>query len=142
MRYTIYDSPSDYLLSPYDTLLPPLFDGTHSGEEIDAVMPAIPKEIIRPEVLDDFINNPDNPFRIALQDNDLTGWTPTVPIIMYYCTADELVNYQNSIIAQDLFVANGSTSTSLYQPSASAGHGDCAEPCFIFANIWFSLLRE
>ncbi len=140
--YDMYDSPSDYLLSPYDTLLPHLFDGTHSGGEIDAVMPAIPKEIIRPEVLDDFINNPDNPFRLALQENDLTGWTPTVPIIMYYCTADELVNYQNSIIAQDIFVANGSTTTALYQPSASAGHGDCAEPCFIFANIWFSSLRD
>lgn len=142
MVYDMYDSPSDYLVAPYDSILPLLFDGTHSGGEIDAVMPSIPKNIIKPEVLDDFINNPNNPFRLALQANDLTGWTPTVPIIMYYCSGDELVTYQNSIIAQDIFVANGSTTTGLYQPSPSAGHGDCAEPCFIFANIYFSSLRN
>lgn len=140
--YDMYASPSDYLVSPYDTLLPPLFDGTYSGGEIDAVMPSIPKQIIKPEVLEDFINNPENPFRLALQENDLTNWIPTIPMIMYYCSGDELVNYQNSIIAQDIFTANGATTTSLYQPSATAGHGDCAEPCFIFANIWFSSLRN
>ena len=140
--YQMYDSPSDYLNSPYDTILPPLFDGTHESWEIDAVMPSVPKEIIKPEILDDFINNANNPFRVALRDNDLTNWTPTVPIIMYYCGGDELVNYQNSIIAQEKFIANGSSSTSVYQPSPTATHGACAEPCFIFANIWFNSLKE
>lgn len=140
--YQMYDSPSDYLIAPYDTLLPPLFDGNHEGWEVDAVMPSIPKQIIKPEVLDDFINNPENPFRIALVDNDLTGWTPTVPITMYYCGGDELVNYQNAINAQDAFILNGSTTTSLYEPSPSASHTDCAEPCFIFANIWFGSLKS
>jgi len=140
--YQMYDSPSDYLIAPYDSILPPLFDGNHEGWEIDAVMPAIPKDIIKPEVLDDFINNENNPFRVALRDNDLTGWTPTVPITMYYCGADELVNFQNSINAQIAFEANGSTTTSTYQPSPSASHGDCAEPCFIFANIWFNSLKD
>ena len=140
--YDMYDTPSDYLLAPYDSILPALFDGTHSGGEIDAVMPPVPKNIIRPEVLDDFINNPNNPFRLALKENDLTGWTPEVPILMYYCSGDELVTFQNSINAQNIFIANGSTTTDIYQPSASAGHGDCAEPCFIFANIYFSSLRE
>lgn len=139
--YQMYDSPSDYLIAPYDTLLPPLFDGNHEGWEVDAVMPSIPKQIIKPEVLNDFINNPENPFRIALVDNDLTGWTPTVPITMYYCGGDELVNYQNAINAQDAFILNGSITTSLYEPSPSASHTDCAEPCFIFANIWFGSLK-
>ena len=140
--YQMYESPSDYLASPYDTLLPPLFDGNHEGWEVDAVMPSIPKNIIKPEVLDDFINNANNPFRVALKDNDLTDWTPTIPMIMYYCGADELVNYQNSLNAQAAFEARGATTTSVYQPSPSASHGDCAKPCFIFANIWFETLKE
>jgi len=140
--YDMYPDPADYLLPPYDTLLPPLFDGTHSGWEIDNVMPAVPKEIIRPEVLTDFITNPENPFRLALQDNDLTGWVPEMPLIMYYCSGDELVTYENSIVAHEIFQASGSVSTALYQPSPSASHGECAEPCFIFANIWFSTLRN
>jgi len=140
--YDMYDSPSDYLLSPYDVTLPPLFDGYHDGWEIDAAMPSIPKQIVKPEVLEDFINNPQNPFRMALEKNDLTGWVPTIPMIIYYCTADELVNYQNSLNAQDAFIANGSTTTTLYEPSPTASHTDCAEPCFIFARVYFDNLKE
>ncbi len=140
--YKMYDSPSDYLIPPYDQTLPPLFDGEHESWEVDAIMPAVPKNIIKPEVLEDFLNNENNPFRIALRDNDLTGWKPEIPLMMYYCTADELVNYQSAINAQEIFINNGCTSSTLYQPSASASHTDCAEPCFIFARIWFDGLKE
>ncbi|MFI5170784.1 MAG: alpha/beta hydrolase family protein [Chitinophagales bacterium] len=141
--YKMYDSPSDFLIPPYDTVLPPLFDGTYDGWEIDLEMPSVPKLIIKPEVLDDFLLNIEtNPFRIALKDNDLTGWQPNMPMIMYYCTADELVNYQNALNAQDFFIANGSTSTSLYQPSSTSNHTDCAQPCFIFARAWFDGMKD
>lgn len=140
--YNMYDAPSDFLIAPYDQTLPPLFDGYHEGWEIDNAMPAVPKLIIKPEVLDDFMNNPENPFRLALIQNDLTNWKPTISMIMYYCTADELVNYQNAINAQNAFIANGSTTTAIYQPSASASHTDCAEPCFIFARNTFDALKE
>ncbi len=141
--YKMYDTPSDYLESPYDTLIPPLFDGNFDGWEIDLEMPSVPKDIIKQDVMEDFLLHENtNPFRIALRDNDLTEWKPTVPIIMYYCTADELVNYQNSINAQNAFIVNGSTSTSLYLPSASSNHNDCAEPCFIFARSWFDSLKN
>lgn len=140
--YKMYDSPSDYLISPYDVSLPPLFDGEHEGWEVDAIMPSVPKNIIKPEVLQDFLSNENNPFRIALRDNDLTNWTPEVPLMMFYCTADELVNYENAINAQDIFMSNGCTSSTLYQPSPSASHTSCAEPCFIFARIWFDGLKE
>ncbi|MEZ5014779.1 MAG: lipase family protein [Chitinophagales bacterium] len=140
--YHMYASPSDFLKAPYDTTLPALFDGEHSGWEIDNAMPDIPKNIIKENVLQDFLYNPDNPFRIALEENDLTAWKPTIPMIMYYCGGDELVNYQNSINAQNIFIANGSSTTSLYQPSSTASHTDCAEPCFIFARAWFDSLKE
>ena len=140
--YDMYDAPSDFLIAPYDQTLPALFDGYHDGWEIDNAMPSIPKQIIKTDVLEDFMNNPENPFRLALIQNDLTNWKPTIPMIMYYCTADELVNYQNAINAQNAFVANGSTTTATYQPSASASHTDCAEPCFIFARNTFDALKE
>jgi hypothetical protein len=140
--YDMYATPSDFLIAPYDVTLPALFDGYHEGWEIDNAMTSISKQIIKPEVLDDFMNNPENPFRLALIQNDLTNWKPTIPMIMYYCTADELVNYQNAINAQNAFAAIGSTSTATYQPSASASHTDCAEPCFIFARNTFDVLKE
>ncbi len=140
--YQMYASPSDFLIAPYDETLPPLFDGYHDGWEIDAVMPSVPKNIIRPEVLDDFMNNPENPFRIALQKNDLTGWTPSMQMVMYYCTADELVNHASALNAEAAFEANGSTTTSVFEPSPTSSHTDCAEPCFIYARILFDSLKQ
>ncbi len=140
--YDMYASPSDFLQSPYDTLLPPLFDGYHDSGEIDAVMPAVPNDIVKPEVLDDFINNPNNPFRLALVDNDLTDWAPAYPLTMYYCTGDDLVSYLNTINAYNSFIANGSTTAATYQPDTDASHEECAEPCFIFSRIWFDGLKE
>ncbi|MFN0274240.1 MAG: alpha/beta hydrolase family protein [Chitinophagales bacterium] len=141
--YKMYDDYSDYLLPPYDEILPPLFDGTHSGWEVDVVMPGVPKEIIKPEILNDFINNPDNPFRIALQENDLIyNWVPSCPMRLYYCEGDELVTYLNSINANEKFATAGATTVSLLSAGASNSHTECAEPCFISARIWFDSLKE
>lgn len=140
--YAMYDNPSDFLLEPYDELLPPLMDGTHEGYEIDAVIPDIPKQIIKPEVLEDFINNPQNPFRIALQENDLTQWKPEVPVIMYYCTADELVSFQNTINALNSFSELGSTMADKFDSFYSGSHTACAQPCFVYARTWFDSLKE
>lgn len=41
--YKMYDSPSDFLIAPFDQTIPPLFDGEHEGWEVDAVMPSVPK---------------------------------------------------------------------------------------------------
>ncbi len=89
-----------------------MFDGYHDSWEIDAVMPAIPNDIVKPEVLDDFINNSNNPFRLALMDNDLTDWGPAYPLTMYYYTGDDLVSYLNTINAYSSFIENGSTTVS------------------------------
>jgi hypothetical protein len=141
--YSMYDEYADFLKSPYDTLLPPLFDGMHSGGDIDAVMPEIPNDIIRDEVFEDFQNNPENPFRAALRNNDLIyDWIPRSPMILFYCTGDELVNYQNSIIAVETFSNNGSAAVSAFDSNPLLGHQDCAEPSFIYCRNWFDSLKE
>lgn len=141
--YDMYDQYSDFLKAPYDTLLPPLFDGQHAGGEIDGVMPDVPKEIIRPEVLDDFLNNSSNPFRIALADNDLIyDWVPQAPMILFYCSGDELVTSQNSVVAKEVFDAAGATSVSLWETNPTLGHEGCAEPSFIYCRGWFDSLKE
>lgn len=141
--YKMYDDYSDYLVSPYDELLPPLFDGTHSGWEVDEVMPDVPKDIIKPEVLDDFINNPENPFRIALEENDLIyNWVPDCKLRMYYCEGDELVTYLNSIHANEKFLAGGATDVTLLSAGAANSHTTCAEPCFVSVRIWFDSMIE
>ena len=125
----MYDQYSDFLKAPYDTLLPPLFDGQHAGGEIDGVMPDVPKEIIRPEVLDDFLNNSSNPFRIALADNDpdlRLGTTGSYdPVLLF---GDELVTSQNSVVAKEVFDAAGATSVSLWETNLRWAMKDVQNP--------------
>ena len=134
--YSLFSSPSDYMRSPWDATLPPLFDGQHSGGEINAAMPDVPIEIIRQDVIADVLGDPDHPFRQALRANDLTQWAPKAPIRLYHCTGDELVPQLNSVVA----LAELAGSVELVDPSSESGHRDCATPSVLGARAWFNSL--
>ena len=100
--YNIYPELNEYnydslFISPYDSILPLYFDGYHSGYEIDEIMPSNPINVLNPEFYNNFLSDSLHPFRIALEANDLTNWTPTAPINFYYCGGDQHVTYLNSI---------------------------------------------
>lgn len=140
--YNLFNNASDIMVSPYDTLLPPLFDGTHNSWEVDAVMPNQPKLIMKQEHIDSFANYPDNFFRVRLRENDTYNWTPTSPMRMYFCRADEQVNYRNTIVAYNKFIENG-TSPALIdtvQVSTTASHYDCAQVAIITGVNWFKTM--
>lgn len=138
---TLYDEPSDFLVAPYDTLLPPMFDGTFSGGEIAAVMPEVPSEIIQPDELDAFINDPNHPMRIALEDNDRYDWTPESPMRLYYCTGDEQVFHENSLVTHTVMESNGASDVSLME-MGDMDHGGCAQPALFDILFWFNDLKE
>ena len=62
--------------SPYDQTIPPLLDGTHSGEALNAILPADPTLTPLPSPRDEFATNPDHPIPGCLRKNDLLDWTP------------------------------------------------------------------
>lgn len=140
--YNLFNDPSDIMVSPYDTLLPPLFDGTHNSWEVDAVMPNKPKLIMRQEHIDSFANYPNNFFRVRLRENDTYNWTPTSPMRMYFCRADEQVNYRNTIVAYNKFLQNGTNPALIdtVQVSATASHYACAEVAIITGVNWFKTM--
>lgn len=132
--YDFFEHPSDFLRSPYDVTLPPLFDGTHSGEEINNVMPPIPIHIVRQDVLQAVKEDPDHPFLQRLRENDLTNWSPDSPTRLYHCAADELVPIENSQIAAQ----RSGDAAMLIDPSPQSGHIDCALIAIASARAWFN----
>lgn len=132
--YGLFERPSDFLQSPYDEILPPLFDGTHDSGEINAAMPRIPIQIVRPELVQAIQGNPDHPFLQRLRENNLINWTTSTPIQLYHCAADELVPIENSILA-----ARGiGESATLIDPSPQSGHGGCVFSAVSGARAWFN----
>jgi len=138
--YNLWANDSSVFISPYDTSLRPLFNGQNNLLTINNQLPAIPNDILQPLLLDSFINDTNHYVRQALRENDLTDWMPVSPTKIMYCTADEQVRYQNSIVAYNKFIQNGSTSVILIDAGPFT-HANCATNTFINGKAWFDTLR-
>jgi hypothetical protein len=139
--YNLYESPSDFLKAPYDSLLPPLYDGYNGPGAMNAVLPDVPNQIVRDDVFQAFQTDPNHPFRVALRDNDLYNFTPIAPMKLCHCSGDQLVAPANTEVAYNSFVSLGRNDITKLDPG-NTGHSDCAVPCLIDCLTWFSQLKE
>lgn len=139
--YGIAPRLADLLVPPYDQSLPPLLDGSVDGSAVNAILPAIPHRILKPEFLAAVRANPDHPLRRALRDNDLTAWQPRSPVRLYHCSGDQDVLPANAAVARDRMAALGA-SVPLIDPKAGANHTDCAQPALLLVKSWFDSLRK
>ena len=141
--YHLAASYSEVFRAPYDTTLPPLFDGQHDASALNAVLPAHPSDILRPEVLTALRTNPNHPWRVALRENDAyRGWYPKVPTRLYHCQGDQDVLIANSQVAFNAFKAAGSKTVELVDPLSFADHRTCAPFALYATKLWFDSLRK
>ncbi|MBK6776197.1 MAG: hypothetical protein IPG74_10285 [Flavobacteriales bacterium] len=131
----------DVFQPPYDVLLPPLFDGTHSAGDIDAVMPTVPSQALQSAMLQAFSTDPQHPFRLALQENDNFDWAPQAPVWMFYCEGDGHVFYENTIAALQAMNANNAPNVLASSMGVTNDHGACALPALMAAKSWFDGLK-
>ena len=139
----IYQSYSDILDSPYDTLVPPLFDGTYDMNAVNAVLPNKIRDFIQDTVLDNLAADSltmNHPITQALLANDNYDWNPSFPMELYYCTQDEQVAYQNSLDAEAAMQANGASVTAINK--GAFNHGGCFLPSLRAALDYFVSLRQ
>ncbi len=131
------DSVDEFLLPPYNETLPPLLDGMHSSDEIDAILPERVDQLMPPEYLAAIRNDPNHPLRVALRENDTCrGWAPKAPMRLWHCSGDHDVPYQNSLVAVEEFRKMG-VEVPLTDPVPGGDHGDGALPSLIQAFQWF-----
>lgn len=121
---TTYFSPGYAMLSPYDTTIPPLFNGNSQSDAISEAMGMTfnPVNLITTEstLTQPFIDeltsdtSPGSVFTF-LQENDSyrypgqvnSVWVPTAPIRMIHDMNDDLVPYANSQVAFNAFSTVG-----------------------------------
>ena len=84
-----------------------------------------PAEMLQDSIADALLNNPDHPANQALQANDLYDWSPQAVTRMFYCTADEIVTFTNSTLAETTMNDNGAADTQAIDVDPDSGHGDC-----------------
>ena len=113
--YDIFESPSDFLASPYDQTIPSLFDGEHGSGEINGQLPGTLREIINPDLAAELDQNSSHPLLDFVKQNDMYDWTPQAPVKLYHCSGDSHVPIQNSEVAL-AWMMSGSASVELVEP--------------------------
>ena len=142
----IFNSWSDVLYSPYDTIVPPFFSGNNTTLDMGLLNSLIPNQmnlLIRDTCLNNFINdsiNKNHPWWRALIDNDNYDWLPLKTLRMYYCTSDEQIAYTNALIAESTMNNNGALDVQAVNMGDN-DHGGCILPALSSAFNWFQTLR-
>jgi hypothetical protein len=139
--YDIVPDVVSLLKPPYDSIIPPMFNGAYSMGEINNVSNPVPRFMVKDSVMEAYEADPNHPLKLALRDNDLYDWIPRSPVKMFYCSSDDQVNYQNSIVAYNHFIAAGATSVSLFETADNLNHGDCALPTMLFGKFYLDSLK-
>jgi hypothetical protein len=130
--------------APFDTLLQGYFGEvrTRSYDDLDKIMPKIPSEVVIPELVEQFKNNPDYAFLVRLKENNLTDWKPEAPVQLCYCKGDREVNYKNSEVAYDHITRAGKTDIKLDNESDHLDHNTCAAFAVLSMKAFFDRYKK
>jgi pimeloyl-ACP methyl ester carboxylesterase len=143
--YNMVSDLSTVFLSPYyDEFRKYLNDTTFDLGAVNNLFPSskIPSVVLEPEIIESVKQNPDNPIVLALKENNLYDWAPTSPIHLCHCDSDDIVSFQNSVVAYNSFIKHSSTDVTLVMPLHGGTHASCAIPSIMDAYIWFGSLKQ
>jgi hypothetical protein len=130
--------------SPFDTLLPGFFGTvrTKGYRDLDKIMPKIPSEIVKPEIVKEFRDDPNFAFIQRLKENNLTDWKPQAPVQLCFCEGDREVNYKNSVVAYEHMKALGVNTVKLNNLSDHLDHNTCAAFAVLSTKAFFDRFRK
>lgn len=139
----MFTSPSEFLKSPYDTLLAPLYyAGNTNLGTLNNLCDPVPRNMVIDSVMNEFLSNPNHPMRLNLLDNDLIrGWFPTSPMRLLYCQGDDQVTYLNSENAFAAWTAAGAPSLEK-EDLGGFNHNGCAPFALINAKNYFDSYKD
>ena len=139
--YHIWNTDNIYSVfrAPYDTMLQGFFGPVRNKgyDDLDKVMPKIPSEVVVPQLVESFKNDPNFPFLKRLRENNLTDWLPEAPVQLCFCEGDREVNYKNSVAAYNSITAKGKKDIKLLNLSDHLDHNTCAAFAVLSMKAFF-----
>jgi predicted esterase len=146
----------DVINEPYASKLPTLFDGSKTRLEIDPELTTVTtgeNGLFNPVLVNSFFTDPDNWFKLAVQENDLYQWAPQTPVKLVHCEGDSVIPYALSALTEKSMNAAGAASVELVPVEATlAGlglgdgspmdHAECATSAYGVTAYIFSQMRK
>ncbi|NND31782.1 MAG: T9SS type A sorting domain-containing protein [Saprospiraceae bacterium] len=101
---------------------------------------SIPKDVFREDFVNSVLADSLHPVNVALADNDTYRWVPAFPMRLYYCMADDQVDFRNSVVAAEYMNSQGATDVQAIDLISSADHGQCVLPALLATLNFFNEL--
>lgn len=105
-----YTNPSNSQIfaSPYDALIPGLYDGSKDGGSINAALNTNIKQLFQPNFIQNFSQEAAfSNLRNSLIENSLLNWKPSKKMYLYHGTSDDWVFYSTSESTYQALLKNG-----------------------------------
>lgn len=99
----------DFFNVPYASMMPDLFDGSHTWGDIANTLPSSFSELVNSTFIEDVNNGNEQDFLNSVQDNTVLDWTPNTPIHFFHGESDEIVPIQNAYTAIENLSASDAT---------------------------------
>jgi hypothetical protein len=129
--HPIAGMPARLIEQPYARTIEGLFDGRHTGDQVISSLPATINGLLTPYGVN-LLRHPAGGFAAALRsvDSVCRGWTPNVPIRLYYARHDEQAVNANTLHCQAWFAAQG-----LRVPAVNLGTPDYQGSRHLGSNV-------
>jgi pimeloyl-ACP methyl ester carboxylesterase len=131
--------PADIFKSPYSDRILTLYNGTKSGDEINAQLTTKIADLFTAEYRSGVkTNNKFSSVVSTLSKNSISAWKTNVPTMILHGTADTYVPYQGSENIYNDFLAKGvSKSNVSLVPFPGLGHTTAIIPSGVASISWF-----
>jgi pimeloyl-ACP methyl ester carboxylesterase len=131
--------PADIFKSPYSERILTLYNGTKSGDEINAQLTTKIADLFTAEYRSGVkTNNKFSSVVSTLSKNSISAWKTNVPTMILHGTADTYVPYQGSENIYNDFLAKGvSKSNVSLVPFPGLGHTTAIIPSGVASISWF-----
>jgi hypothetical protein len=137
----LWSQPADAFVPPYDTLLPAIFN--RQQPVFPAGLPDTAVAMLQPAYVAAVQADSLHPVRAALRANNVhLGWRPLSPTRLYYCQSDEVVPYQNALVALQAFQQQQAPLVEGIDLGTGLDHVGCVAPSLIGAKLWFEGFRS
>jgi len=135
-----WDRMQEIFREPYATMIPGLFDGTHTTGYINDRLPVQVDSLLRGDFITAYYAG-ETPWLLeALRENSLLDWGPSAPVRLYHGDQDHTVPYWNAVKAREELCDRGGAHITLVT-IAGGNHDSSVIPSFTGAIHWFDSLR-
>lgn len=144
--YNIIDTENPYEMfrSPFDTLFPSFFEHNDRRTlgELNKLLPKVPSEVVDVDLMNQYLKEPNFPFKVRLKENNLVHWKPKAPVQLCYCKGDKEVSYENSETAYREIKASGFDQIRLNNLSDHLDHNTCAAFAVLASKYFFDRFKK